>query len=211
VASSAINHLQDSKIPPDAKSLTESAGILTNVANLHPDVSEVWRTAGRLVSYRSEGNAADAQTLLNASLPNCADHDPTHPTVISATPNQFKVQFSIYENCRLTLDSDRDAAKVNYLLETETMNLTFRHCLIVYRGGNIKMILAWHNRVAAFHKWNNPNPDSNPLLFNGPTLLFENCVFDFQLNGMPPVPGQDFTRSLLASDEKALSFTTEKS
>jgi hypothetical protein len=171
-----------------------------------------WPAAAELISYQSELMAADFQTLLRPDLPNCTDHDPEPPKILSTGEDRhtFTISSSIYENCRFTLDSPQDDARVNSILQNNALQILFRHCLIVYRGGEIHLIIAANRRPTTMYPRGHPE-DALTGPFTGDTLHFESCLLDFELNSRPPLLGQKYAQVLLATkgSEFSLEVATE--
>ena len=95
----------------------------------------------------------------------------------------------------MTLDSTTDMAKINWLILHEAPFLTFRHCLIVYRGGPLNLIVELKSFPMMVQVGKRP---PTVQTFSGRTLRFENCRFDFAFSSPPPQEGQHFTSQLLA-------------
>ncbi|HEX4005786.1 MAG TPA: hypothetical protein VHX60_06405 [Acidobacteriaceae bacterium] len=174
-----------------------------------------WPAAAEFISYRSRNQAQNPSQLLNANLPNCTDSDPHPPIVTNASPDRgpdgmYHGSFNgpYYENCRFELDSPDADSKVNSMLMARAPFLSFKHCLIVYRGGAIDLILAFQNKPYAIEI-----PEQHLVLpatpYLGPALIFGQCIFDFRLTAAPPPKGQDFTQRLLASDGMTLGFDVQ--
>ena len=123
-----------------------------------------WAAAGELVSYRSQ---ATQDALLRANLPNCTDHEPV-PMQVDAT--KTGVHNAYYENCRFALDSASDDAKVNDILIEEAFALDFRHCLIVYRGGDIDLLIEVTNEVSTTQSLDGKRV-SGPVSFERPHFV----------------------------------------
>ena len=140
-----------------------------------------WPATAEFVGYRSQLAAPNSIDLRRSNLPNCTDQEPHKPMVLAANPKTFTIRFAYYENCRFTLDSPTDNAKVNTILLDESVNLTFRHCFIVYRGGEINLILEINHRLVGMKTTDGKN-EAGPLMFSGKTLLFEDSVFDFPID-----------------------------
>lgn len=155
-----------------------------------------WPAAATFISYRS----MLASPTIPQNLPDCVDAEPSISKILAATPDQFLMSTREYSNCKLTLDSQRDTERINSLIKTTAPFLTFTHCLIVYRGGPVKLILGLEN-VPYTLKSGSSEPHVVP--FSGPTLVFQNCKFDFSLSTSPPDEGQRITAYLLEN-------TTEK-
>jgi hypothetical protein len=131
-------------------------------------------------------------------------------TAVRPGPNKTNlVDFSKseYENCRITLDSPKDDLKINALIAERAPFLTFTHCLIVYRGGPIKLTVAL-NKVP--YKVTMGNLATETVPFTGQTLHFESCVFDFSLGSAPPPEGQRIANFLLAQSSSTFEIPMEK-
>lgn len=175
---------------------------------------EFWQASAELVSYRSF-NAASPQSrqLESTVLPNCADGPPAPMRIAQVLgPQKAILQRALYENCRLTLDSEQDAQHINAFLQSAPL-ITFKHCLILYRGGTIGLNLTW--------AWNQQSIDlqiegrTEPVhpQINGNAFEFEDCLFIFSIDKVPPPSGRETTRSLLAQTESPikLPFHLERS
>jgi hypothetical protein len=155
-----------------------------------------WPTAAEFISYRSFNGAA---AIASGNLPNCTDSSPALGTVKEVySPTQMSINPGTYENCRFTLDSAEDNARMNMFLTTVTPLIAFRHCLIVYRGGTINLILALKEYNAAYQVFTNPPASGTVNVSVDHTLEFHDCLFDITLQAAPPQPGQELTRFLLA-------------
>ena len=169
----------------------------------------VWPAAAELINYRSQSASPDWSSLTQSNLPNCTDHDPVPAIVTSNTEHEIRVRNPYYENCRFTLDSPTDDAKVNSFLQNISLFLHFRHCLIIYKGGNINLLVAIRNRTSIMQLI---NPDgsrraiSTPFEYSGPTLSFENCVFRWETGSPPPPEGKRLTKILLAADGDEITY-----
>jgi hypothetical protein len=106
---------------------------------------DYWQTAANLVSYRSFNTVSWSPQV---TLPKCTDSAP-ETTPITANfmtegkPSQVTTRLGKYRSCRITLDSPEDGTRLNSLLLGGMASITFERCLVVYRGGPIKLILAW--------------------------------------------------------------------
>jgi hypothetical protein len=163
-----------------------------------------WPTAAEFISYRS----SSAVPALGVNVPDCTDREPT-PMKITAvpTPTTASVSSSTYENCRLTLDSAKDNAKINFLITHTAPFLTFEHCLIVYRAGSINLIVALNKFPLAVRVGDRPK---QVVPFSGNTLHFENCIFDFSLSPAPPQQGQQITELLLSHGTASVDISIQK-
>ncbi len=176
-----------------------------------------WPAAAEFISYRSETRVSPSE-----NLPECTDKDPVPqkilavnvPTKLTSKMLGFKPLKShgyrdefappYYENCRFTLDSPKANEKVNSILQNIFTFLRFSHCLVVYRGGPVNLVVAFKNRPTQIKI--NGKPASNIFNVNGDTLVFENCQFDFAIGNQPPQPVQEFTRNLLAKDTSKATY-----
>src|ERR1039458_930089 len=127
------------------------------VATTDAQAPGYWPVAAELVSYHSQ------DALVRPNLPNCTDHEPV-PMQVNAT--KTGIHNAYYENCRFTLDSASDDAKVNDILIEEAFALDFRHCLIVYRGGDINLLIAVTNEVSTTLSLDGKKV-SGPVSFSG--------------------------------------------
>jgi hypothetical protein len=193
--------LQDLKVSPK---VIEDLG--HKLASTETNVPGYWPASSALVSYKSQISTTDFANLMQSNLPRCADHDPI-PMQITEVKNQpngqqtMTVSSAFYDNCRFTLDSPEDDAKVNAILLNEAAILTFRHCLILYRGGVINLIVAFHGRpVALIAEGHSP---VYARVESPQTIMFENCLFDFQLSKAPTMAGQQLLQTLLVESNIA--------
>ena len=175
-----------------------------------------WPAAAEFISYRSE-----APLPASENLPECTDKDPVPAKIIDAdVPTKltrkmlgFKPQKShgyrtriappYYENCRFTLDSQKADEKVNSILQNHFTFLKFIHCLVVYRGRPMHLIVAFKNRPTQIKIGKQA---SNVFPVTGDTLVFENCKFDFAIADPPPEPVQEFARNLLTKDTSMATY-----
>jgi hypothetical protein len=192
------------------------------------DAPGFWPTAAEFINYRSESLINDVQSLMRSDLPNCTDHEPTPMELVvngedekrwkrgelrelpetSSAAGATRLIAARYEDCRFTLDSPQEAAKIPFVEAQRAFKLTFKHCQIIYRGGPIRLL--------------SPNPKLNALtskggtrsdvyILKGQTVHFENCLFLFVINSKPPDEGQRLTEQLLAQSGPDLTVTAPKS
>jgi hypothetical protein len=168
-----------------------------------------WPVAAGFISYRSLLSSPRIPSV----LPNCTDRDPTLPRVKSVEDaHHMTVEPAYYENCKVTLDSSRDTARINeLLLNLATGGIAFKNCIVVYRGGEIKLILAIFNHTVntqiMSHDMTKVLSGPNMTTINNPiTLRFENCLFDFEFKGTPPEKGQMLARTLLPENKPTFEF-----
>lgn len=174
-----------------------------------------WPVAAQFISYRSQVNVVDFQTLSRPDMPNCTDRRPT-PMEYRMTSEEERSTIdetnrvgldssrfipAIYENCRFVLDSPQEAER--FPLLGASFNLEFKNCQIIYNGGPIAILT--------------PNPRFSTFIGRGPTrsdvfiirgqgLRFENCLFLFTIKAVPPQEGQQMTHELLAQSGPTLSY-----
>ncbi len=205
----ALATAKKAQLPVSPYVLTE---VQSKLLSTNKDNPAFWPTVSEFVSYRSQINVADFQSLLHPDLPNCTDHDPLPMKVIEEGTHQRppKVSPAYYDDCRFTLDSPQDNAKVNYLLVNTVGWITFRHCLIVYRGGQINLIVAFNQRPSKIAEVGHPE-HSMDVTWIAQTLHFDNCLFSFDFSGSPALEGQKFTQTLLAGNISAVELPLGKS
>jgi hypothetical protein len=151
-----------------------------------------WEVASALINYRW---SATSPQNFPPNLPDCTDTEP-HLWVDALDFGRIVLQLEkdVYSDCRVTLDSPKDGEKLNRDLTSGTVShVEFRHCLIVYRGGVVKMPLVWRERrikpTIGFKQ---------PYTVSGLTLLFMDCAFDFSLpQTAPSIEAQEVTKTFL--------------
>ena len=124
---------------------------------------DFWPAAAEFISYRSALTHEDLVNL-ETSMPRCMDLQPHPATTAEATsPGEqtVKINPAYYESCKIQLDSPEEDAKISYWSQTAPA-LTFRHCLVTYNGGVVRLQLGM---------W---------------PLTFENCLWNFLVSGVPP-------------------------
>jgi hypothetical protein len=170
---------------------------------VQPRVLEFWPVSAELLSYRSFNVAPQTtQQLAATNLANCTDSLPKPMRITEVIdPHTIKFSRGLYENCRVTLDSAQDNERINLALLGTTPLITFKHCLVIYRGGAVNVVLAWNERPSEIHIEGHA-PMS--LSLSGNALEFENCLFVFSVQGVPPPTGQQLTESLLAQNTATL-------
>jgi hypothetical protein len=108
------------------------------------DAPDFWPTAAKFISYRSQIVGDDIQGLTRPDLPNCTDHEPCPMEAIDTSKEKGKeavvIVSAYYDDCRFTLDSPEEADKVLSFFKQRSFALTFRHCQIVWHGGQIKLL-----------------------------------------------------------------------
>jgi hypothetical protein len=160
---------------------------------------DYWPAVSAFISYRSFVTAPQSHfsDLMKPDLPNCVDRLPTIGRVTGIDTQKNSITFTSphYDNCRFTLDSSHDDQVINAMLGRDIMGVNFKHCLIVYRGGPIELILEFKNYPAVLHS---PTTPDLPVTYSGKTLNFEDCLFEFDFTKTPPPPGQEVAHILLA-------------
>jgi hypothetical protein len=200
----AIRHLvavaQNQQITVD----TQVVGRLAdNLHSVKSDAPEFWPAVGELINYRSFNFNQSILELLTKQLPDCLDTDPG-PAIIAAVQSdtQMTVTKPVFRDCRLTLDSASDDERLYKLVKEKYPLVVFSHCLIVYRGGQINLFLKWtgqqHIRMGIFPKGQAETNNVVDWTPNGDALTFDQCLFDFRLQGPPSESGQKVAQGLLA-------------
>ena len=168
-----------------------------------------WPTAAQFISYQSQIGVIGFQGLQRPNLPNCVDSDPTPMNVTSGSNEAppINVSPSHYDNCVFTLDSARDDAKINSLLEAGSVMIAFRHCFIIYHGGQVDLKLVFSGRPSVISM---PNKTSVPLGLTIRAVRFENCLFNFAFVKAPTPQGQEITKKFLAEQGAILELPVQK-
>jgi outer membrane murein-binding lipoprotein Lpp len=208
-ANSLIQLASSENIRLNPRLMADYGKQVSAISEAHSVPSLVWPAAATLINYRSKSSISNVEDLQESSLPNCAEHEPVPMQVADVTPMKALINFAYYENCRITLDSPTDDAKINSLVLGAAPGLEFKHCLVIYRGGNVNLVLRLHNLQRTI---NTISGKQIPVTFNSEhTLAFSNCLFDFNLDQEPPTQGREFTKGLLASNGADFSFAIKTS
>lgn len=167
--------------------------------SVRPRTQEFWSASAELVSYRSANLASQTtKKLASAQLPNCSDSSPavSGSVVISSPTSPPKVNPGVYKDCRVALDSPENEGGIA-AIQMQQPSLIFRNCLVVYKGGRVNPIIGWHiyERSVPADK---SQPPSERIISISYTLVFEDCLLDFAIEGIPPADGQKVTRTVLA-------------
>ena len=121
-------------------------------------------------------------------------------------PDKITVNRALYQNCQITLDSERDDQRINaLLLHGESIFITFSHCLVIYRGGRINLNIEWKN-LKNVHYALDGEMGKGTVNFSGNTLEFADCLFDFSIPSAPSERSQALTKSLLAQNTNTLTL-----
>lgn len=208
LANSFLQLAKSEQIRLNPQIIGKYGGSVAAIAAQRSALDAVWPAASQLINYRSQNMVPDAAKLAESNLPNCTDHDPPPSRIVSVpSPTQFTFEVPTYENCRFTLDSDVDSAKVNGLLQKQGgIPLRFNHCLVIYRGGIIHLNTVVHSDGFVLIPGPTPRP---PIVYKGSVtqehpIAFTECLFEFQLTSAPPKLGKEITRALLASSTNEL-------
>lgn len=185
-----------------------------------------WPATAEFISYRSFNTV---NGTFPANLPNCTDHKPMPMEVFigqseertrklneefpqlsdeaEGTKSEFKVLSALYQDCRFTLDSPEETARIPDLGQGRSYVVTFRHCQIVYHGGQVTLLTPHPGLTAITGK---SATRSDVIVMLGQTVRFENCLFFFLLNSQPPSEGQQLTQQLLTQSGSVLTVRTAK-
>jgi hypothetical protein len=176
------------------------------------DAPGFWPTTAAFISYRSQSNVSEVQDLLVTELPLCADHAPI-PMEVRKTSNEngkplFRMISAFYDNCRITLDSTEEASAILSLMKHDAFELTFRHCQIIWHGGQINLLMPPDSRAHP-HLSAITTTGGEPTgvaMVTGRGLLFKNCLIAFTLSAPPPPESQEFAQLLLAQNGPSLEI-----
>lgn len=153
--------------------------------NLPTRTEQFWQVSADLISYRSLVYGLDYSSTWPTPMAKCADSEP-HPSTLAGAigPGEqtVKVNPAYYENCRVQLDSAEENEKISSFAK-RYVGLTFKHCLVTYRGGSVNIRLGLG------------------------VLTFEKCLLDLSIYGTPPVSGQKVTELLLAKNIESFKIT----
>ncbi len=170
------------KVPVNIKTVQ---AIEEKLRNLPSRTEQFWQVSADLISYRSLAHGLDYTSTWTAPLAKCADFEP-HPSTLAEAigPGEqtVKVNPAYYENCRVQLDSAEENEKISGYAK-RYVGLTFRRCLVIYRGGPVNIRLGLG------------------------ALNFENCLLDLTIYRTPPVSGQKVTEFLLAKNIESFKLT----
>jgi hypothetical protein len=187
------------------------------------DAPDFWPTVSEFISYQSltnyrpsvQAKPAGPLTGLKAefrfeTLPDCTDSLPRPMTVKEVlNPNQLTNNPGVYENCRFIIDSATQDAIINTILNKTTPFLKFENCLIEYHGGEINLILAWDKAPFTITLVGKTPEEKNKIVnttISGPAIQFENCLFHFSFQNMPPPNGQRLSTTVLAANTSSISL-----
>ncbi len=181
---------------------------------------DFWPTLSEFVSYRSALSyhpAADVPAPLIrknsfafAKIPDCTDSLPKLGTIKEVLgPHEATTNRGFYENCRFVLDSPAQDQALNAILKGAVPLITFKNCLIEYHGGEISLILAWDKEPFTLTLIPPNGSSDEPKIVHthlpGPTIEFENCLFNLSFETKPPQRGQQFSTTLLAQNAESVS------
>ena len=198
----AIAKDQNVKVEPELP-----ARLGEKLLHVHADAPDYWSVAGDLISYRSFNQVAWTRS---ENPPDCADLPPVITTenlsfMLDGRPQKLQAKLGEYRECRITLDSPRDAERLNSTLFGGVSTLAFYRCLIVYRGGPINITLAWNNHVV--DSIPTSNGKATTMSVTGNSLLFSDCLFDFSIQqASPPEDVEWFTKLVLSQNAPAITL-----
>ena len=216
-SSQIIRQLRDSNIHLPTAAIANTSASLSNVVSSTPDAElpQTWATVADFISYRSSMFfSGDVTALSQSELPDCTENLPTHMQVQKVIDDSHMITTRAeYSNCRITLDSKGDAVRLNYALKNGYALITFKHCLVVYRGGNVAINFGWtklENVQYAFSDTDSGPQKVGPgtVTIEGNAIEFDNCLFDFYMDNVPPSNGKMVSRHLLAQNSPVLSLPT---
>lgn len=166
-----------------------------------------WPAAAELISYRSQITFPDTANLLDRKIPDCTDSEPFPAKTVGATPpgGVGKLSNAYYQNCRFTLDSPKDDAALNEIILHDYPAVEFRHCLIVYKGGTVSLIVFSRRDNVPLESLSGEFGPGVTATYHGPSIIFQDCLFNFSATNQVPQNGQVLTTSLLA--QSGPSFT----
>jgi hypothetical protein len=160
------------------------------------DTPDFWLTAAEFISYRSFNTISwDASRNLKV----CVESPPSDAKVSEVkSSTQIVVSAAVYENCKLTLDSPEENRLLNSYLVGRSQQIAFKHCLIVYHGGPVNLILAFKDFKAHFRiSGVDHPPEGDVVVSNDHTLEFHDCLFDFSFGNVPSEQGKELTEIFL--------------
>jgi hypothetical protein len=175
----ALDVAQKTPIEIPAETVAE---IKTKLNKTPPSAPEFWQTAAAVINYHVGESTP--------SFPRCRmDQAPAElAESINATQTTIKLKAIPFENCEVVLDSPEVQSR--FLNVLGTIDIEFRHCRVVYRGGPIffpAQVVPGRKTVS---------------------VIFTNCVFDLSTLGVPPRDAQQMLSGLLASqDPKSVKLT----
>jgi hypothetical protein len=198
-------------------------GLRSKLLASNSSAPDFWPTLSEFLSYRSvlSYHAVAAPTApigmyYFAKLPDCSDSLPKPMTIKEIlSPNEAVPNRGLYENCQFVLDSPIQTQRINGILNNGTPLLTFKNCIVEYHGGEINLIFAWDKTPFTF-TFVPPNPeDKTPpkivtTTLSGPAIEFEDCLFEFSLQGPPPRRGQQISTALLVQDASSVALPVAK-
>jgi hypothetical protein len=212
----AIQHLAAVAQNQEVKVDTTALNVLGHkLSTVDTKAAAFWPTAAQFVSYRSQINVVDSQSLSRPNMANCTDNPPTPMEYRMTAEEEYSTKEetnrvgldssrfipAIYENCRFVLDSPEEAE--GFPLLGNSFDLEFKNCQIIYNGGPIAIVTP-NPRVSFF---NGKGPTRGDVFaIKGQKLRFENCLFLFTIKAVPPQEGQQMTHELLAQSGPTFSY-----
>ncbi len=193
--SSAITAARQKNI----KVSTQVIGDLQGKLDASVDAPGYWPAVAEFISYRSVNNTA---WVAPGNLPRCTDSPPSHATVKEilhqGNPTVISLSPGVYKNCRFDLDSPQEDEILNSFLLGSTPIISFKHCVIGYRGGAINILIALDEHDAPIGFPGTDMKGTGHAIINN-TLEFDDCLFDIAFQNAPPRQGQKLTQFLLAN------------
>lgn len=165
-----------------------------------------WPAASALINYHSFSalSLSDLQDLTRPDLQECLAKLPETGRITVIQPSapgktgSITASGSHYYDCKITLDSPHDNAVLNDLILHFNTLIVFKHCLVIYRGGPVNLIIRLQNYpvtvIAPSH------PQGVPTVVSGSTITFQDCLFQLDITASPPPIGAKITQLLLAEN-----------
>jgi hypothetical protein len=171
--------------------------LATKLVQSDKSTPDYWPTAAEFISYRSQIVSPDEEVLLNSHLPNCVDSDP-FPIRVAEVDSRGairRLENAHYDNCRFTLDSMEDDGRIMDFV-SKFGTIEFRHCLIVYKGGDFIVPTYLHIPNVPIKAITGKGRGGS-IGYDGPALQFVDCIFDFSAPGTVPAKAQRLIEALL--------------
>jgi hypothetical protein len=165
---------------------------------------DYWPTTALFISYRSMDTSAGRAT---SRLRDCTDSKPMPYRVTAVGPQGEMRGFSnpYYENCKFTIDSSGDDARLNAFIADGFPVIEFRRCLIVYRGGAFTLITHVKMKNAPLSATTGKGQGAS-LNIDSPSMIFTQCELDFSVPDQLLAQGQVALQALLQQTGASLSF-----
>jgi hypothetical protein len=198
---------QERRVTSDPKEIAE---VVRDLVSIKVRNSDFWRASTSLLNYRSfDVSPKQTASLSTANLQDCTTSDPAPMTVTEVSPSPIggvkRLSNAYYENCRFTLDSAEDDRRINSIVVNKFPTIEFRHCLIVYRGRDFSLITWTQIEHAPLVALTGKGSGAR-VSYNGPSLQFVECLFDFSVSEPMPERGKEITEALLAQAGPSLTL-----